>query len=398
MEIKNLKKTAQRIKKAIKNKEKIILYGDADLDGATSVIILQDSIKTLGGQIFAFYFPDRETEGYGISKQGLKYLARLIAQKEREEKKKTPILFIALDCGISNYQEVALAKKMGFEVIIIDHHQILNNKLPTADIIVNPKQEGDRYSFKDFACVGIVFKLSQVLLGKKLTESLNKNFLELTALATIADMMPQEAENKVFIEQGLLYLEDSWRPAIRAFWETEEFRQFTDIRQKVGKIISLLNIRDVEQKWPASFRLLNCASIDEAKEIIKDLLVKQQLRREKMNEIMAEMEKRIKEKDEPIIFEGDEDFDLILLSSIASDLCQRYQKPVFLYKKMKEESHGTVRMPKGINGVDLMNQCSDYLLTYGGHPLAAGFRLKNKNLEKFKKCLLTTYEKNNYLY
>jgi len=398
MEIKNLKKAAKRIKKAIQDNERIILYGDADLDGATSVIILQETIKTLGGQVFSFYFPDREKDGYGISKNGLKYLAQLIAQAAKQEKKKKPVLLIALDCGISNYQEVALAKKMGWAVIIIDHHQVLNNQLPAADIIVNPKQKGERYSFKDFACVGLVFKLAQVLLGEKLTESLQRNFLELVALATIADMMPQEGENKDFIEQGLSYLENSWRPAFQAFWETEELKQYTDMRQKVGKIISLLNIRDVEQKWPTSFRLLNCSSRDEAKEIIKDLLAKYQLRRAKINEITAELEERIKQKNEPIIFEGDEKFDLILLSSIASDFCQKYQKPVFLYKKMKTESQGTVRTPKGINSVLLMGQCAKYLLSYGGHPLAAGFRLKNKNLEKFKKCLLIVYEKNNYLH
>ena len=138
IEIKNLNKVAARIKKAIKNKEKIILYGDADVDGTTSVIILQDSIKSLGGKITDIYFPDRENEGHGITETGLNFL-----------KKHAPGLLISVDCGIGDIKEVLMAKKMGFQVIIIDHHQILD-EMPKADIIFNPKQLDDKYHFKEF--------------------------------------------------------------------------------------------------------------------------------------------------------------------------------------------------------------------------------------------------------
>ena len=192
IEIKNLKKVAQRILKAIKNKEKIVLYGDADLDGVAAVIVLADTIKNLGGKITAIYFPDRELEGYGITEKGLNYLKKLSKKA----------LLISLDCGIGNFKEVVMAKKLGLEVIIIDHHQILD-ELPEASIIVDPKQKGDKYPFKELAAAGVVFKLSELLLKNIMTENLRKNFLELTALATIADMMPREEENKVFIEEGL---------------------------------------------------------------------------------------------------------------------------------------------------------------------------------------------------
>ncbi|MCX6759161.1 MAG: DHH family phosphoesterase [Candidatus Nealsonbacteria bacterium] len=376
MEIKNIKKAAQRIIKAIKNKEKIILYGDADLDGATSVIILQDSIRSLGGEISAVYFPDREIEGYGITEKGLNFL-----------KKETPALLIALDCGIGNFKEVKLAKSLGFEVMIIDHHEILD-KLPAAKIIIDPKQKDDRYPFKYFACAGVVFKLSETILGNKLTESLRRNFLELVALATIGDMMPQESENKIFIEEGLSFLKSSWRPGIKTFLEIEPFKSYPGINQKVSKIISILNIRDVKSNLPASFRLLSSYSSKEAEGIVKDLLKKAERRKEKIEEIKAEVEKRLEVKEDPIIFEGGADFDLTLISSVASSTCQKHLKPAFLYKKMMKESHGTVRVPKGINSVSLMKKCSEYLLTYGGHAQASGFRIKNENLEKFKKCLI----------
>lgn len=374
--IKNLEKAAARILKAVENKERIILYGDADLDGASSIIILQDSIKTLGGKISVVYFPDREKEGYGITEKGLKFL-----------KKKAPALLIAMDCGISNVKEVEIAKKMGFEVIIIDHHEPLD-RLPAAAIIVDPKQKKDKYSFKKLACAGVAFKLSEALLKDKMAESIRKSFLELTAIATIADMMPQESENKIFIEQGLSFLKDSWRPGIKAFLRSAYFKEYSDIRQKVSKMISILNVRDVENRLPASYRLLTRSSLKESEKIIAVLLEKTEKRKEKTEKIITETKKRMENKEEPLIFEGDKKFDLSLVSIVASKLCQEYLKPVFLYKKMLKESQGTVRTPKNINGVSLMKKCSKYLLTYGGHAQAAGFRVKNENLEKFRECLI----------
>lgn len=375
MEIKNLKKAANRILKAIKDKERIILYGDADLDGVSSVIILKETIKNLGGDISAVYFPDRETEGYGITKRGLDELRKF-----------TPVLLIALDLGIGNFQEVKLAKKMGFEVIIIDHHQVLD-KLPEAEIIVNPKQKGDKYPFKELANVGIAFKLSEALLGNQMAESLRDNFLELTGLATVADMMPKESDNLEFISLGLNSLEKSWRPGIRAFFDFgPEFN--AEPSQKISRIISLLNVRDLEDNLPASFRLLDSPSVEESKELIEKLIEKSKFKKESIDEMVVEIEARIEKESIPIIFEGDSDWDFTLISSVASILCHRYQKPTFIFKILKKEAQGTVRTPKGTDSVALMKKCRKYLITYGGHPQASGFRIKNENLEKFENCLI----------
>ncbi len=374
-EIKNLGKAAKRIKKAIINHERIILYGDTDLDGVSSVIILKETIKNLGGEISAVYFPDREIEGYGITKKGL-----------AELKKITPALLIVLDLGIGNFQEVELAKKMGFEVIIIDHHEVLD-KLPGAKIIVDPKQKEDKYPFKGLANTGIVFKLSEVLLGQQMTESLRENFLQLTALATVADMMPKESENLEFINSGLKSLEKSWRPGIRAFFAiTLDFDE--EPSQKISKIISLLNVRDVKDSLPASFRLLNSSSVEEAKELIEKLIEKNRFRRENIDETVAEIERRLEEKAISIIFEGDSGWDFTLISAVASILCHRYKKPTFIFKILEKEAQGTVRTPTGTNSVTLMKKCQKYLITYGGHPQASGFRIKSENLEKFKDCLI----------
>ena len=375
MEIKNLKKTANRILKAIKNKEKIILYGDTDLDGATSVIILKESIRSLGGEICAVYFPNRETEGYGITKKALLCLKKL-----------SPALLIALDCGIGNFKEIKLANEMGFSVIVIDHHKVLD-ELPEADIIVDPKQEGDNYPFKEFATVGIAFKLSKLLLKKKMTESLEKSFLELTALGTIADMMPKADENKLFIEKGLKTIENSWRPGISVLLGAEFLDQY-DLNTKVSKVISMLNVRDVENSLPVSFRVLTSSSSEELKGMVEKLKKKSEERREKINNLVHEVEKRVFQSKDSIIFEGSSDWEYMLISAVASILCRDFEKPTFIYKQLKKESQGTVRSTSDIDSVSLMKKCKEYVITYGGHPRASGFRIKNENIEKFKNCLI----------
>src|SRR3989344_3163724 len=158
--IKNIEEAADRIRKAVANKERIILYGDSDLDGISSVVILEEAIKNLGGHVDCAFFPDRETDGYGINLNALNIL-----------KDKTPALLITLDLGIGNLKEVEIANKIGFEVMIIDHHESLFG-LPKPSIIVDPKQEDDDYLFKGLANVGVTFNLCVELLGKEISQNL----------------------------------------------------------------------------------------------------------------------------------------------------------------------------------------------------------------------------------
>ncbi|MEA3344434.1 MAG: DHH family phosphoesterase [Patescibacteria group bacterium] len=374
MEIKNLEKAANRILKAIESKEKIILFGDSDLDGASSVIVLKETIENLGGKIEAISFPDRE-EGYGINLKSLNNL-----------KKHAPALFISMDCGISNFKEIDEANKLGFEVIVIDHHEILG-KLPAASIVVDPKQEGDDYPFKVFANAGIIYRLAKVLLKDKMSENLKRNFLELTAMATIADMMPLIDENKKMVEEGLGYLETSWRPGIQALFNLENFKSLP-LFERVCKVNSLLNIRDFKNNLPVPYRLLICPNIKEAEKFVNELVEENIKKRMIIGGIIEEVRGRIAETPfSPIVFEGDSNWDLILLGIVASIIVREERKPVFLFKKGETESRGSVRSPHDLNVVNAMKDCSKNLITFGGHPVAAGFNIKNEHLEEFKKCL-----------
>lgn len=379
-EIKNLKKAADRIIQAIKEKERIVIFGDNDMDGSCSVIILKECINNLGGQISKIYFPDRVTEGYGLNKIALEKL-----------KEEAPALLITLDCGIGNIDEVKIAKKMGFKVIIIDHHEIID-KIPKADIVVDPNQEGDKYPFKKLANVGLVYKLAFLLMGDKMTDSLRRDFSELAAMATIADMVDRTDDNEEIIMEGLASLDDSWRPGIQALLALESVRSLSSIN-KVNKMNSLLNIRNIDDyNISVPFKLLTIPNIDEAGKYVEWLLEKRVEKRRKINEVVEEIERNISAKKDDVILEGSSSWDPILLGVAASIISEKYNKPTFLYAKNKEYSQGSIRAPEGYNVVLAMKSCKKYLDVYGGHPKAAGFKLDNKNIEKFRECLIDYYD------
>ena len=380
-EIKNLEKVAKRIIRAAKRKERIIVYGDADLDGLASVVILKESVRNLGGEVAEVYFPERQKEGYGLNLSALRYL-----------KKHVPALLICLDCGISNFKEADKAKQLGFELIIIDHHEVLD-KLPAASIVVDPKQKTDSYPFKKLATAGIAMRLSRLIFGRKFSPRLRESFYELAALATVADMMPQEKENKLITKKGLRYLDKTFRPGLKVF-----FNKFGQEDQSIGevsqKIIAALNFSEVDNHLIEAYSLLGATDIKIAERIADSILGKSYRRHQKIKEIVESISAKLPENpSEPIIFEVTSCWDMIILGSIASKICHKYHKPTFIIRKDGTESRGALRMPVGLNGVEAMKACSDILITYGGHPMAAGFTIKNKNLNKLKDRLSEHFEK-----
>ena len=369
---------AARIKKAVADNERVIIYGDADLDGVSASILAGEIVKNAGGRVEAYYFPDREIEGYGITKTALEKLAKY-----------APALLVAVDLGIGNFEEVKIARKMGITTIIIDHHEILDG-IPEADIVVDPKQPGDEYPFKLFCAAGLVFKLAEAALGQAFYGSLRQSFAELAALATVADMMPREDDNSEIIDEGLETLKKSFRPGLRAFFETDAFfeNDSRNFNSRLARIIAVLNVRDMRGGVPAAFELLTTDSLERSKILIREFLEINRLRRLKIDGVVQEIEKNIAGSNDPIIFDGSSKWDLNLLGTVASILTIKYRKPIFIYKQLDGESQGAVRSVDSIDSVALMKKCKDLLITFGGHPKASGFRIKNENLEKFQECLI----------
>ncbi len=380
MEIKNLKKAANRILKAIDKKEQIIIFSDSDLDGVVSALVIEETIKNIEGNIVKVYFPDREKEGYGISQKALLNL-----------KQYSPALLIATDLGVGNVKEVKIAKKMGFEIIIVDHHEVLD-KVPTPAIVIDPKQKGDKYPFKNFAACGLVFMLSKEILKEKMGKSLEKNFLEIVAMATIADMMPIKEDNLQIVSEGLSSIEKTWRPGLKVLLEIENSESL-NLMQRISKINSLLNIRDTENNIPIAYRILKSLSEKEGMILSKDLISRNLEKKREIERIIEEVEEKIRDKEELIIFEGNSLWDPILLGTVASVLSQKYKKPVFLYKIKEDIILGGIRAPLSFNVVEAMKGFSQFLITYGGHPQAAGFRTKIENVQKFKEYLISYFKK-----
>lgn len=376
--IKNIERATERIKKAVANNERIILYGDSDLDGISSVVILEEAIKSLGGHIDTAFFPDRENDGYGLNMNAL-----------NELKKKAPALLITLDLGIGNIKEVEEANKMGFEVIIIDHHESLFG-VPNASVIVDPKQAGDSYPFKGLANVGVTYNLCIELLGglrgRSISQNLKNGFLELAALGTIADMVPQVEQNQEIIEQGLYALRNTFRPGLKAFFEL--LKSEGVLEDFLPRIISGLNAAETAKFENESYALLTSADNKVCEKVARNLLGRNRYKQTQVKNIVQEIERRVSQKPEdPIIFEGDPAWKLTLAGPVASIITSKYGKPVFIFKLGDKESCGSVRNPAGTNSVDAMKECDSFLMTYGGHAQASGFRIKNDHLERFKNCL-----------
>jgi len=377
-EIKNLKKLARRILKAIKNKERIILFGDSDMDGACSVIILKETICSLGGDSPVIYFSDRKREEHGINKQALKLL-----------KDKAPALLISLDCGIGNFKEVDLAKKFGFTVAIVDHHDILNKK-PKAKIIVNPKQGRKSSSFYYLAAAGIAFKLTEEMLGKNISKTLREDILSLAALATFTDFVPEVGENQRILEEGLPILENSWRPAVRFFFISDLTKKCISTREIIWKIISIINITDKEGVLNEIYLFLISKSLEEAESRFEEFLHKASERQAKIRQSTEEVKTRIsfQDKNQLIIFEGLEDCPFPFISAVAGRTSNFAKKPTFIFTKEKKENWGTFNMPSAENGVEALTSCARFLRRYGGHPAVGGFYFEDKNSDKLKQCLI----------
>ncbi len=387
--IRNIELAASRIEEAIINDEQIFIYGDSDMDGVASVVILEETINNLVSILrksispIIVAFPDRDTEGYGLNESALAFL-----NKKRIKNKKA--LLITLDCGITNFEEVKKAKKMGFDVVIVDHHKVLD-KIPDADIIVDPKHPEDDYFFKEYANAGLTFKLVEEMLKENMSSFLRDNFVELVMLATIADMMIEEGENQEWIYEGLANLDKTQRPAIVAFKEV--LKPCNSKKEFVNRIISVFNTVKMEDHRVITYDFMKSNNLEEAKEKVRELMKDAEDRQNEIRALTENLKEDLKSDQSIIIFEGSKHYRADYLGAVASRLVGYFNKPVFLYAQKEDISRGTVRVPKGIDAVKAMDSCKNILMMYGGHAPAAGFTVKNDKLDQFKDCLIKYFSK-----
>lgn len=376
----DMEKAVERILKAAENKEKVAVFGDYDADGVTATVLLVELFQKLGisGQV---YIPDRRKEGYGLNKEAVLWLAG-----------KGVSLIVTCDCGVSNFEEVELAKQRGIDMVITDHHHIAR-QLPKAYAIICAKKENEKYPYPELTGVGVAFKLAQAAhtkLKNKLEPGFEKRFLDLVCLGTVADVAPLLGENRTLVKYGLSILKKTERPGLVSLMKIAGIDQEKINTHTIGFLITpRLNAAGRMNHANAAYKLIMAQTEKEAEKYARQLEEANQARQKIQEKIFKEVQAKVEKmsKEERIILEADSSWQVGVVGIVASKVVEEFGRPTLLLEKDKKESRGSARSIPKFNIIEAIASCSDILLEYGGHALAAGFTLENKYIDEFKKRL-----------
>ena len=355
----------ERIIKAVENKEKVIIYGDYDVDGITSITVLKKFLSEIGLEA-GYYIPNRLDEGYGLNLESVKKIA---------EEKYT--LIITVDCGISGIDEIDYANSLGIETIVTDHHEPLD-VLPKALAVVDAKRKDNKYPFKSLAGVGVVFKLIQAL-GKRLNleEKSYLKYLDIVCIGTISDIVPLVDENRVIAKLGLKLVQVTKNYGLKALLESSGYKEINSNTVSFG-IAPRINACGRMGFEKEALKLFLTENMAEAKEITDRL--------NKYNKERQDIEKRIfNEAIEIIEKEKDEEKKARVIGIVSSKITDMYFKPSILISFEGDEGKGSGRSIAGFDLHDALCRSSEYLEKYGGHEMAVGLSLKKSQFNKFKQ-------------
>ena len=386
----DMEKAVERILRAIKNKEKIAVYGDYDVDGITSTSIIKIVLEKLGSHP-EIYIPDRGKEGYGMNMPAIKYL-----------KSKKIKLIITVDCGIRSELEISKAQEWGIETILTDHH-MPGETIPEAYAVINPKVKNEIYPFADLAGVGVAFKLADALIkssrsakGKKIKDGFEKWLLDLVALGTIADMVPLIGENRTMVKYGLIVLGKTKRVGIKSLFSTSRLELTSknppSTSQISFQIAPRLNAAGRMDHANTSFELLNTDNSDDASRLASELETKNGRRQRLTEKVVKAIENKLDLKNK-IVFAGDAEWPIGILGLAAGKITEKHARPAFIFNQGKNKCQGSIRSIPKFKLVPALEQCKDLLLDYGGHEMAAGFTFLPKNKAKIKKRLESIADK-----
>jgi single-stranded-DNA-specific exonuclease len=370
---KDMRIAVELIKKAAKNKDTVMVFGDYDVDGITSVVLLKNTLSALGIDAL-HYIPHRIKEGYGLTKDIL-----------HTAKEKGVKLLITADCGTSNAHQVKELRSAGIDVIITDHHQPPAAGLPDASAMINPKAHGSGYGFSELAGVGVVYKLCQALTASDLVSD-----LDIVALGTIADVVPLKDENRVIAKFGLSGLSQARRPGLKALIENSRIKNkkinSTYVAYILGPRINASGRMDTAE---AALKLLMTKKEDEAGELAKLL---EQLNRQRqkieagiLDEAFSLIEKEVNFKDHKVIVVANEGWHQGVLGIIASKVADRYYRPAIIISLVDGICKGSGRSIKNFHLFDALLECSEFLSTFGGHSHAVGLSIHHDKVHGFRQ-------------
>ena len=398
--MKGMREAVERIRRAVQGGERIVVYGDFDADGVTSTALLVQGLVALGADVHP-YIPHRIDEGYGLHNDSLDRVAEMGAK-----------LVITVDCGIRSPHEVAHGTTIGMDMIVTDHHSIQHDDtghdiLPPALAVINPKQQGDPYPFKDLAGVGVAFKLVQALIRADREKPMNGapaklntgDLLDLVALGTVADVAPLLGENRVLVQLGLNSLNGRTRdgryagprrPGLRALFGEANLAAGKVNSHSIGFIIGpRLNAAGRLDSARTGYDLLTSPTMESALPLAGELgeLHRQ---RQDMTRQFVEQAKMMLAAHEPmpfLNFVAGEDFHPGVVGLVAGRLAEELYRPAVVAEIGPAETRGSCRSIPEFNITHALDDCRDLLVRHGGHAAAAGFTVRNENLPELRTRL-----------
>jgi single-stranded-DNA-specific exonuclease len=385
--MKDMQKGVQRLTNAVNDLEKIVIYGDYDADGVTSVVVLLKFLREMVHTV-SYYIPDRIKEGYGLNGPAIEKM-----------KADGVTLLITVDCGISDHELISYARSCGIDTIILDHHEV-PQVLPDAVAIINPNRKDCNFPFKYLAAVGIVFNFLIALRGRLRKDGFWKNrkypnlreYLDLVALGTIGDICPLVDENRIFTKIGLDLITECKRVGLQALKEISCVEnQVIDSGKASFCLIPRINAAGRVASANEAVQLLLTEDIAEARLIAQNLEMynrrRQTMERNILNEILDKIERTIDpEKVRSLVFASDK-WHPGVIGIVASKLVDRFYRPTILISLKDGIGKGSGRSVADFNIYEGLKECDSLLLSYGGHRYAAGISIKEEDIEEFS-CML----------
>lgn len=371
----DMERAVDRILRALRDGEMIVVYGDFDADGVTSTVLLTETLRAMTDdrRLIVPYIPDRVDEGYGLNMEALTTL-----------REKGASLIISVDCGIRSPVEAAHAKAIGLDMIITDHHS-LGRELPPAVAVINPKRTDSTYPERMLAGVGIAFKLAQALrqaaTGPMIDDE--SSLLDLVAIGTVADLAPLVGENRKLVAEGLTVLNEVRRPGIAALLNVSGLQPGLLTAESIGFGLGpRINAAGRLAHAYDAARLLiatNAASAQQQAQLLDELNRKRQTLTRQLSALAEQMI----DPETPIIIAGHPDFKSGIVGLVASRLAEKSYRPAIVMEHGEEESRGSCRSIPEFHMTHALDEVADLLVRHGGHAQAAGFTIRNEHLPEF---------------
>ena len=371
----DMEKAVERILKAIENKEKIIIYGDYDVDGITSVTVLKSFLEERGIQVNV-YIPNRLNEGYGLNKTAMEEIA-----------KQGNKLMITVDCGITAVEEVEYAKKFGIETIITDHHEPAE-ELPKAIAVVDAKRKDNKYECRNLAGVGVVFKLIQALSIKlKLDQKEYLKYLDIVCVGTISDIVPLTDENRVIVKLGLKLVEQTKNLGLKEILQSCGYSKINSTTISFG-VAPRINACGRMGHQEEALNLLVSKEEKEVKKLTQKIneynKIRQEIEKNIYNEAIEQIEKERNDNKNTIVVFG-KGWHHGVIGIVSSKITELYFKPSILLCEEDGECKGSGRSIPGFDLHEALMECNDTIEKFGGHAMAVGININKEKIEEFKE-------------